>query len=105
MGSGRVTFVLREAILRILLIQFCHNAVTRDLGDDGSGGDGADITVSLDDAHLILIPESKIPSIDQKEIRLWLQSFHSTLHRQKISLADIQPVNFLCRCNSDAITD
>ena len=47
-----ITFVLGEAVVRILVVQFEHQSVARHFGDHTRGGDGEADAVAFDDGAL-----------------------------------------------------
>ena len=51
-GGGAVAFVLDETVFGPLFVEFAHEAVAGDLGEDAGRGDAVALGVALDDGCL-----------------------------------------------------
>ncbi len=72
MLRGAIAFVLREAVLRIKLVELFHPPVALDLRQDGSGGDRNRPRIPVDQRPL-LDGEIEFDGIEQQVIRQGIQ--------------------------------
>ena len=86
--------MLRKAELGKLPVQFAHDPIPGDFGDDAGRRDGKRETVSFHDG---VMGKRKIPdgeSIDQAVVRLGEKGFRGPAHRQMSRPQDVELVDF-----------
>lgn len=105
MKSRPIALVLLETIVYKLFCIFSHRTVTRHFGDDRSGLDFFDETISSDDifdrfgidaTESIIIPPVDLDTIDlicRDPIYRVSTLLQCLLHRESIRLSDTDPVN------------
>lgn len=68
MGGGPISFVLRETIPRISVLEVLHAGITEDLRDDRRGRDGETVGVAVGDADLWEVAFRQREVIDQNQV-------------------------------------
>ena len=104
MELGRVTLVFCQLILRVLLVQLHHIAVTADLCQDRCRADAGAGGIALD--HRLggdLQRSRDTVAIHQHKIRHNIQPFRSLLHAAHSCVQDIIPVDDLRAYKDDLI--
>lgn len=75
-----ISLVLGEPILREFQMEFGHDAVASDLGDDAGGGDGKGKSVSFDEGRVRNGQAFHGETIHQAVLRRNWQRLHGTAH-------------------------
>jgi len=94
-GAGAVAFVAGEAVLGIGLVQFGHDAVAGDFGEDAGGGDGEAAGVAFD---LILSGAGEAgdgQAVDEGEVGKGREGIERPGHGEVGGAEDIEAVDLL----------
>ena len=76
-----VAFVALESVIGILFGIFYHHAISRNLCNDGSSGDGDAFGISLDNARLGQVKPFQGHGVNQKMLNMRPAVFHERLVR------------------------
>ena len=89
-----IAFVPGEAILRILRVEFDHDAVAGDFGDDAGGGDGDAERVAADERGVIDGEAAHWESVDEGVVGCRGQGFDGAGHGEMGGAEDVEGVDF-----------
>jgi hypothetical protein len=81
--------------------EFRHGAITRDLGDDGRGGDGGAAGIAVDDGDFGAGEARLLVAIDEAEVRLQREARHGAAHGEQARAENIVGLDFLHRGDAD----
>jgi len=104
-GLRAISLVLMKAVLREFLMQLMHQPIPAHLRNDAGGRDGKGKAVSLYDG---IVREGEVPygqPINEAVIGPLAQGLHSPSHGQVGGTQDIQPIDFLDRCEGHGPDD
>ena len=91
-GGGAVALVLGKTILGILRVEFAHEAVTRDFGEDAGGGDGEGESIAVNDALLGNLDFLQHEGIEQERVRSEGEGLKRAIHGEMRCFEDIELV-------------
>lgn len=94
LGSG-VAFVIPEAVLGIFFVQFGHEAVARDFGEDAGGGDGKTFGVAIDQGGLGMERGKDVRAVDQGMVWCGRELQERLVHGTQAGLEDIDGIDDL----------
>ena len=87
--------MFRKAELRELAVDFLHDVVASDLGDDASGGDRERDRVALDDAIVRVGELAERESVDEAVVGRFAEALDRAAHGEVGGLEDVDSVDFL----------
>lgn len=101
---GAIALMPGKTVFGIIAVEVAHEPVARDLGDDGSGGDGETARVAVNER---LLPDraqsgDRVRAVDKDHFRRRAQTRHGEGHGEKRGLEDIDIVDHPCADHADA---
>ena len=105
MFAHTITFVAGEAILRILRVEFDHEAVAGDFGDDAGGGDGNAKGVAADERRVVDGEAAHGESVDEGVVGFRGQGLDGAGHGEVGGAKDVEGIDFLDAGGADGPVD
>jgi hypothetical protein len=93
MLRGAVALVLGKAVSGMLAIQFDHQTIARDFGEDAGGSDRIAFTVAFDDRGMRNFERLDGAAIDEYVLRGWMQLIQGEIHGAVGGLEDVDLID------------
>ena len=87
--------MFRKAELRELAVDFLHDVVAGDLGDDAGGGDRERNRIALHDAIVRVEKLAERQAVDEAVVGRFAEVFDCAAHGEVGGLEDVDSVDFL----------
>src|SRR6185503_10520480 len=100
MFGRRITFMCRESVSGIHLVQLEHVGVASCFSEDRRGRDTRRKSIATNDAALRRLAMRNPARVDKNEVRRASQTLHRALHGQQSSVIDIDRVDLFDRSKS-----